>query len=678
MHRRFTDDLYLCFAMHFIVSHHVCDGSADCPHGDDEAKCTHMCSLGNSYQCLTSCHHDNCSCGSHYFQCPHGGCIPLSKICDCNPDCVHGSDEDSMLCSYSMCNQSVFARIFNQTEKISDSSILSLAQVCSSVNYHYMCSNHSLTYTLFCPVENIYVQFKFLGNNKTYCSVSYDDEIVALFNKRRHMTEGCTVVGFSVVCHKSERLPQFNEWTRTLTITNLQPIRGQTATLVLKQSVRNMRYAVVLHVSHTPLHFVDCDIFSSLQHLTRLTLTNNHIHSSCRGAFRFMKHLYYFDMRNNRLPSLDRNLTQSLISLAIFHLSNNDITSISSHTFDDLYLLEVLNLTGNPVSFTHININSESFYNSLNAILVLADRYETCCFFDLSDKVSCRHTVMRTDTIGSCSRILSLEYLKWWSCFAGLSTMFINLMSLVCWTKAPIISAAPKLLGASLSLSDGLVALLMFTLFITDTSTVNNVRFLIAWKESQLCSALGHILMLCTQTSNFTTLLLAVDRLFSIVIHPFRKEGITGIQATFCLAGMWLFTLTLMFIHGFVNTTGMQNSACIIIGSSMSLYLSAIILVSNFMVFASIAVCYALLWHAVYNVSKINPSNNKNVKLIVKLGSTVFTNLIAWLTVSVILFLVYAQAPVPPSTEAILSIVMYTCNALINPFLNNSWMQCFR
>ena len=75
-----------------IVIHHVCDGKEDCPGGSDELGCAPVCSIHAqeipaSNWCYALCQATNCSCTAMYFQCEHtGGCVPLSKICDCYKD----------------------------------------------------------------------------------------------------------------------------------------------------------------------------------------------------------------------------------------------------------------------------------------------------------------------------------------------------------------------------------------------------------------------------------------------------------------------------------------------------------------------------------------------------------------------------------------------------------------
>ena len=84
-------NLFECSDTTYILSHHVCDKHYDCVIDEDENNCTKMCTHNDDNQdidnCGTSCHHHNCTCSPHYFQCQLGGCIPVTMICDCKSDC---------------------------------------------------------------------------------------------------------------------------------------------------------------------------------------------------------------------------------------------------------------------------------------------------------------------------------------------------------------------------------------------------------------------------------------------------------------------------------------------------------------------------------------------------------------------------------------------------------------
>lgn len=77
---------FRCSMGQCIMASWVCDGSFDCPDGEDEQHCESIfvnCSSQNQFMCKID-----------------GSCIPISRVCDGHPDCPDGTDEAACIDQY--------------------------------------------------------------------------------------------------------------------------------------------------------------------------------------------------------------------------------------------------------------------------------------------------------------------------------------------------------------------------------------------------------------------------------------------------------------------------------------------------------------------------------------------------------------------------------------------------
>ena len=115
---KYSSRYFQCDDLTFILDHHVCDGNPDCPGGDDENSCVHACNQetqhpSNTTSTLLNCPRSLCLQQEHYFPCRTDGCIPASKVCDCHKDCADASDESDDLCPFESKSCEVFVEKLN-------------------------------------------------------------------------------------------------------------------------------------------------------------------------------------------------------------------------------------------------------------------------------------------------------------------------------------------------------------------------------------------------------------------------------------------------------------------------------------------------------------------------------------------------------------------------------------
>ena len=244
------DNYFQCSDQTCILAHHACDGADDCPDGRDETQCPRVCTFHSKpiaimRSCYTACHPLNCSCASRYFQCEQvGGCVPLSKLCDCHSDCADTSDESRKLCPYTTCDlfnltsiQGVVhrpeaicspptqtswmdSRFYDGVDKVAAHQICDGKNDCPAGNDElFDCQDLSIVPAVRCTREHIFVSYGHVGDNHTHCKKSYDDEL------GQYMSPSCGACkchGFAVTCTNVNIFPQFRITKMMLLLPNFQ------------------------------------------------------------------------------------------------------------------------------------------------------------------------------------------------------------------------------------------------------------------------------------------------------------------------------------------------------------------------------------------------------------------------------------------------------------------------
>ena len=169
-------------------------------------------------------------------------------------------------------------------------------------------------------------------------------------------------------------------------------------------------------------------------------------------------------------------------------------------------------------------------------------------------------------------------------------------------------------------------------------------------------------------SSNFITLLIAVDRFVCIVVRPFAKKGLPMKLAIIGIIISVAISVTLPVMSLTIARRDIINAACILLGESISLPYSIVYIVTNIMLFVSMLPLYLVVIHKVYLSAKVSNTYDSFKAVIVKLGLIMGTNFVTSMTV-VILSIVSLFIDVPDYLEAILAYVLLPLNSCVNPLV---------
>ncbi|KAM5138825.1 toll-like receptor 5 [Mantella aurantiaca] len=114
------------------------------------------------------------------------------------------------------------------------------------------------------------------------------------------------------------------------------------------------------HISKSELRYLDLsnndlgqiwnsgecsDIFTNLELLEILSLSNNHIYSLPKDLFSGLKSLHFLDLSRNNLRLVQEDLFAGLQALKTINLGNNNLVTLSSSSFKSLTSLHTLDLS---------------------------------------------------------------------------------------------------------------------------------------------------------------------------------------------------------------------------------------------------------------------------------------------------------------------------------------------
>ena len=176
--------------------------------------------------------------------------------------------------------------------------------------------------------------------------------------------------------------------------------------------------------------------------------------------------------------------------------------------------------------------------------------------------------------------------------------------------------------------------------------------------------------MMSVQVSTGATTLIAIDRFICIVLKPFQKYGFTTQISVLLVVLSWIVGAVLPISSALYSNKNMANSACILIGESLSTTFSILYICMNFILFIGLTIVYVKIMKKVTQSSQITKSSGKSTNVSLRLGGVLVTNFGACISISTLALIYLVPVSMPPSVGAIVSLVLFPLNSMINPLIN--------
>lgn len=190
------------------------------------------------------------------------------------------------------------------------------------------------------------------------------------------------------------------------------------------------------------------------------------------------------------------------------------------------------------------------------------------------------------------------------------------------------------------------------------------------WKSSTICKLIGSIIMLSVEVSTLATALIAIDRFICIVITPFKKVGFETGPAIISIIVSWICGAILPVLSVLLSGTFITNSACIVLGDSISMLFSILYIIFNSIIFICLTVVYLAVLKTVVKSSQVSKSHDKSAQVTLRLGAVILTNFVAWFTISILSILSMFHVSMPASIESVVALVILPVNSFLNPIIN--------
>ena len=704
--------IFLCKDLTFILEYHICDGKTDCVDKDDEHTCTDVCVFhgaspiqSDQHYCFTQrCSKSNFTCMPLYFQCTSGGCIRSSVICDGYADCPDKSDELITLCSHTI----IVDEEVSLTPSVQDTRPLPNYDVCITYEFEMKtritlpmcqslagqclfdrgradCKTLVVISSLRCPRDKVFLPMKYVRPGVSFCRSSLDD--VMMFKYATQPKRGlCQRVGRSVTCNKGYDAEAFKLLTTSLYINELhqsceQDFFFKTMNLLLSIVMTNSNISCICsHMfngmrSLTHLRLSNCSIyhlysfsFLGLCNLTYLSLTRNPIEVIDNTTFALIPQLLYLDLSNTKISSVEEYSFQHLENLQLLDLSYTHMTQITPAMFYGLRNLTTLNISHIPVSlrWSFPDLSVFTMFPLLTNLYVT--HAEICCMLDNTSVCIPDNTLEAV--FGTCTGIIEGQILTVLLHSFVVLNIVTNMLSFV-WQIVKS-SGTTSIFQCLLNVADLVLGLYLCILIIIDYVYKGCAAFVaMIWKQTDGCRVIGALFMMSILLSNISTLVIGLDRFVYIVLHPFERKRSNNYKLLVVMVLGWFVGFLLPAFAGIFSDSDISNTACIMVGRSLSFHFAVVFVCINTALFLCMSISYTIIiYRLTPSLAHLGQRKQSILPVAIRLGCIILTDFLASLSVTAMVIVSGVDKNTSDHVETLLAFTVFPVISCVNPIIN--------
>ena len=536
-------------------------------------------------------------------------------LCDGNPDCPDGEDEDS-------------------------------------------CEDFQCAGFLRCRGDDICVHPTGICDGIIDCLLSADDEDLC------HMltcSEQCTCRGSAVLCTKLEYISDVPSQSTAVILENY--------VVLMKDTLYHLSTVLYLKMLNCtfPGNVVTPKIFTDISEILTLILTNNNIYSVIQNSFISMRKLTYIDLQNNHIHTINSLNFVGLTSLESLYLYNFQIATLNIYSFDGLIFLKMLNLSTNEITTLNqlyfyglISIETIDLrYNNILSMEILSfpvglvhvrlhvDEALYCCFIGMAQH--CYIGGIHHPSVSQCEAMLNIISIDIVDIVFSLIVLSLNLIALVFQGTHAKMSSHVALLK-HLGMANTILTIYLLQLCVARLMYKFELIYLnTLWLQSDWCHLLEIIFFIGYLTPKCFWFLLVVNQFIGIR-YVFMQCN-RRISIFYIPGAVWLTMISLAV--GLQKITQGNSIVCSpflisneLSGSNQLALLTAVMTMVGLMI-VGIVIMYYLIVELVKKSNARVQSTIGNARIKSLKSKAMFTisiQLIIWVTMSIASFYTYFDA----------------------------------